>query len=388
VKVAVLFINLGGYHAARLRAAGAACEARGWTITALQLTNDVLGHPWGNVDLTVSFPVVTLFDASETAVTRSPAAIRKRVWRALEESRPDAVAIPGWGSRLARAALTWTKHSGVAAVLMSESKRDDARRWWPAEKLKSWLWVRSFDAAVVGGERHRAYAIELGIPAARVFTGYDAVDNAYFTTEADRARREPDEARARVPQIPIRPYFLAMTRLVPRKNVRRLLDAYALYRERAGSSPCDLVVCGDGQCRAELSMYVRARGLTGSVHFPGFVPYDQLGVWYGLAAGFVHAALQEQWGLVVNEACAAGVPIAASRTVGAAAELVHDGDTGLLFDPADVEAIAATLFRLQQLSPDERNRMVEAARREVARFTPERFGSALVEAVRTAVERS
>jgi hypothetical protein len=48
--------------------------------------------------------------------------------------------------------------------------------------------VKQFDAAFVGGEPHKRHFASLGIPAAKIFTGYDAVDNARFAARTDEVR--------------------------------------------------------------------------------------------------------------------------------------------------------------------------------------------------------
>ena len=50
MHIGILFYNIGGYHAARLRAVQAACEQRGWNLTAIQVTDQTGEHPWGVSD--------------------------------------------------------------------------------------------------------------------------------------------------------------------------------------------------------------------------------------------------------------------------------------------------------------------------------------------------
>jgi len=102
----------------------------------------------------------------------------------LNEIRPDAVAIPGWGFAYSRAALRWCRRRDATAILMSESKHDDEPRTLWKEFFKSHLYVRKFDSALVGATAHRDYLVELGLPNARIFTGYDVVDNEYFARAA------------------------------------------------------------------------------------------------------------------------------------------------------------------------------------------------------------
>ena len=384
LRLAFLFTNVGSYHAARLRAADAACSARGWEMTAIQETDDTLEHPWGDLEAEITFRLLTLLprSARDQAIERGRLRrmIRTRVAAVLTAENPDVVFVAGWSTPAAIAALMWCRRTGAAAVVMSESKSDDSRRRWWVEKIKT-LVVRRFDAALVGGQLHRDYVVSLGVPQDRVFMGYNAVDNAHFGTAADRAREDPTRARLRQPQIPGRPYFLVVTRFMPRKNLARLITAYARYRESVGPDAWDLVLCGDGEDEPMLRRTTAELELGGSVHFPGFLPYSALGDWYGLASALIHPALQEPWGLVVNEACAAGLPVLCSRTVGAARELVQQGHNGWVFDPESAAEIAESMTALHRLQPDARERMGAASRQVVSRFAPEQFGKGVVEAV-------
>src|SRR5439155_5507627 len=68
---------------------------------------------------------------------------------------------------------------GIPMVVMSESARADEPRAWWKEIIKRRI-VRIYSAALVGGQRHIDYLVELGMPRERIFSGYDVVDNDYF----------------------------------------------------------------------------------------------------------------------------------------------------------------------------------------------------------------
>lgn len=390
MHAAVLFINIGFYHAARLRAAFDALNEIGWRLTAMQLTDATLEHPWGDAESIITFPVVTLIPSRSVpkAATQLPNVPAGEIERHLAKLKPDVVFLPGWSFALSVTALRWCCRNNVPVVVMSESKRDDAKRTWWKESLKSLLYVRKFSAALVGGNVHADYINSLGMPRERIVTGYDAVDNDHFINAADIARSDVATARKRYPSIPERPYFLAVFRLIPRKNAERLLKAYALYRSTALGMPWDLVICGKGDQKAQLEEAVRLGGLDRFVHFPGFISYHDVGFWYGLAGAFVHPALNEQWGLVVNEACAAGLPILCSMTVGARYELVREKLNGFLFDPEDIDDIAQSLLRMHETPPDTRKRMGDESRLLVQLCSPETFASGFVAAARVATEKA
>lgn len=374
MHIVVIFYNIGGYHAARLRATEAACQQKGWRLTVVQVTDNANEHPWGNLEKEITFPLKTLLPiATNASIDRSSSSTvaASVLPKLLNTLKPDITVIPGWGFPVSRAALWWCKSHQRAAILMSESKWDDEKRQWWKELLKSWLYVRKYDTALVGGELHRDYLVKLGFKSDRIFLGYDVIDNDYFTQQAKIARQNPSQARCRQPNIPTRRYFIAATRLIKRKNVSRLVEAYAAYRQQVSESQAwDIVICGSGEEELSIRNLIFEKELKNCVHLPGFITYQDIGDWYGLASAFVHPALQEQWGLVINEACAAALPILSSRTVGACYELVQDGQNGWLFDAENRQDITRTLLAIHNLDSESRLKMGQLSEKNVANYHP------------------
>jgi len=201
----------------------------------------------------------------------------------------------------------------------------------------------------VGGTPHREYIAALGVPLDQVFTGYDAVDNEHFRIGADRARGAAQRLRKKLALPPH--FFMACSRFVQKKNLARLLQAYAKYRQATGEAAWSLVVVGDGELMGELMTLRCQLGVEEHVLFPGSKSYEELPIYYGLAEAFIHASTTEQWGLVVNEAMAAGLPVLVSERCGCTSDLVVPGINGLLFDPEDVTSIAEAMLetRLERM---------------------------------------
>ncbi len=163
------------------------------------------------------------------------------------------------------------------------------------------------------------------------------------------------------------PYFLASNRFIEKKNLPRLIEAYAGYREKAEKlkpeilkskisacqnvsvsdfTPWDLVLLGDGALRPDLCRLISDLRLQDSVLLPGFIQYPELPTFYAHAGAFIHASTTEQWGLVVNEAMASGLPVLVSNRCGCAQDLVQEGVNGFTFDPYDVEQLAQLMLRI------------------------------------------
>jgi glycosyltransferase involved in cell wall biosynthesis len=294
--------------------------------------------------------------------------------------RPDAVAAAGWASPESFAALAYGREAGIPVIIMSESQGDDAARSFVREAIKKRV-VSQFDAALVGGPPHADYVVRLGIPRQRIQYGYNAVDNAHFASGAAAARADASARRARH-GLPER-YVLASARFIAKKNLPALVTAYAAASKRATDVP-DLVILGDGPERAAVEAAIADAGVEPHVHMPGFRGYAELPTFYGLSEGLAHVSTVEQWGLVVNEAMAAGVPVIVARNVGAGRTVVQDGVNGFLCD-ADVSSISEALAKLFALAPGARAMMGRAAAASIADWGPERFGAGMKAAVESAL---
>ena len=382
MKVAVIFDHFGPYHLARLNAASEVC-----TLLGLEMSERSAEYPWACESAPRCFRSLTVDRGCPHSGFKTFSKLY-RLRHALAEFGPDCVFVPGWSRRYALAALEWCGRRNIPAVVMSESTQQDDIRWSCKEWLKRCIITR-FSAALVGGRPHSRYITRLGMQPGSVFQGYDVVDNAYFAQGSEIARRASTEWRQRL-NLPFE-YFLASARFITKKNLPRLLQAFAEYRHRAvalaptnpTARPWSLVLLGDGPQRRALQALVRERGLDGFVVMPGFKQYPELPVYYGLAQAFLHASTSEPWGLVVNEAMASGLAVLVSNRCGCAEDLVRRGHNGFTFDPCDVNELADLMVQVWR-QPDRLRRLGLASTELIAAWTPETFAHGL----RAAAERA
>jgi glycosyltransferase involved in cell wall biosynthesis len=373
MQTAILVPHVGHYHNARFRAYSERVEA----VTVISTTAEPCFLEFSaKNDPICPYANRTLFadDDSYAQAVRTNM-LWTKVGLLLNEIEPDLVAISGWATPEGFAALAWARSHRRRVVILSESQEVDGRRSAPREFIKRRI-VRACDSALVGGRSHRDYLISLGIPESKICVGYNAVDNTYFQFGADAARTNVSCWR-RLLGLPER-YILASGRFVPKKNFSNLIKAYAKYVATKGSTH-DLLILGDGPERSNLEKLVDDLGIRSRVQMPGFRGYDYLPVFYGLASFFVHVSTTEQWGLVVNEAMASGLPVIVSRSCGSARELVTDGITGYEIDPLNIDLLAR---RMELLATNETKcrEMGSAAREVVTTWGPDRFAEGLVRA--------
>jgi glycosyltransferase involved in cell wall biosynthesis len=139
------------------------------------------------------------------------------------------------------------------------------------------------------------------------------------------------------------PFLLYVGRLQERKNLRRLLSAYARLRKQGAEEKLVLVGKKDWTSGGNIQMHVNSLELENSVIFTGYVPSADLPVFYNAAEAFVYPSVFEGFGLPVIEAMACGLPVLTSY--GSSLEEVA-GDAALLVDPMSEESIAEGLGKL------------------------------------------
>ena len=202
----------------------------------------------------------------------------------------------------------------------------------------------------------------LGFPETRIHVAYGGVD-ANFVPLADQAALRSTLAKygLREPG-----YILHVGTLEPRKNLVRLIEAYAQVRQRCGDATPPLVLVGqNGWDSADIFTAVARHKLSDHVQIVGFVADADLPVIYNGATIFAYPSLYEGFGIPVLEAMACGVPVLTS-TVSSLPEIV--GDTGLLVEATDTQAIAAGLQQLVEDAELRRDLSVRGAVR-ATRFT-------------------
>ena len=383
--IAVVFHHIGPYHHARLNAAADRLAVTGIEWSAKGYDS------WGAADVPACYQKISLFpEATDNHPGKSE--LWRAFWSALEQANPDVVAVNGWNNFGSLVAADCCVRRGIPMVVMSESARQDEPRTWWKEMIKRRI-VALYSAALVGGQRHVEYLVELGIPRDRIFTGYDVVDNDYFARRTLEIRNSKFEIRKQygLPEN----YFLASARFIEKKNLPRLIKTYADYRrlvdgqdygpQTTDNRPWNLVLLGEGPLRETLNTQLSTLNLHAYVHLPGFKQYDELPVYYAFAKAFVHASTTEQWGLVVNEAIASGLPVIVSERCGCVPELVQDN--GFTFQPTDEHELASRLLKMASLSDDERRRLGNASYRIAANFAADRFGEGLEQAAKLALNQ-
>jgi glycosyltransferase involved in cell wall biosynthesis len=185
-----------------------------------------------------------------------------------------------------------------------------------------------------------------GVPASKIDVVYHGLDPVFTAPVSPAKDAEPSS-----------PYVLAVGGVSPRKNTRRLIEAFTRWRSRGGHrSAFQLWITGTS---IDQEFSRAAAPLPSGVKLLGYVDKAQLPGLYARAAAFLYPGIYEGFGLPIIEAMACRTPVVTSRT-GAAPEIA--GGAAILVDPFDVGSIEGGLEQATHSPEAERLRSLGAER--------------------------
>jgi glycosyltransferase involved in cell wall biosynthesis len=267
---------------------------------------------------------------------------------------PDVLVISGWQVRPYRKVA---RRSKSLRVLAMDNQWFGTPRQRFGVALSRWYLQPLFDRVLLPGDRQAQFARRLGYRQDAIWHGAYSGDTLAFST--------PREIRTSTPSS-----FLFVGRLVAEKGLDVLLDAYADYRASV-RIPWNLTVCGSGP----LTERVRAAE---NVEHLGFVQPSDLPSIFRCADAFVLPSRFEPWGVVIHEACSAGLPVVCSSICGAVPALVEDHWNGFLVEPGSVKSLSRALQRMHMLDTQQREEMGRRSVCVASRYTSERWAKALI----------
>jgi glycosyltransferase involved in cell wall biosynthesis len=290
--------------------------------------------------------------------------------------RPDVVITGEFGWRTLHAA-SYAAIAGVPLLIWWEgTASSDGNIGRVRNTLRRWLAGRA--AGLLGFGRGAVAYLESIAPAGMpIHFVPQAVDNERIAREVDRWRADRNALRA---SMGIQgTALICVGQLVRRKGIRELLPALQRLRAATPAGAFTLLLAGDGLLRPEAERAAKALG--GQLRVLGAVPPAELPRYLAAADLMVFPTRKDCWGMVVNEALAAGLPVLGSQHAGACDELLlHDG-VGARFDPLDPTDFDAALHAAV-VEGRWRDAGTAVARRAVTAHTCEAAAEALLAAAR------
>ncbi|WP_319518086.1 glycosyltransferase family 4 protein [uncultured Martelella sp.] len=320
--LALLWDNFGPLHQDRLRALTEVFGASR-PVVGIELCGRSDTYDWRGFD-DQGFEKLTLFQNKDLSALGTGELLWKLITAARKLGRGDYI-LCHWNVTAIFLFAIWLRLTGSKVYTMGCSKFDDKPRSARKEALKSLMFL-PYQGGIASGRRSIDYFRFLGVPSEKLSGEYNTV-----SIERIRTLSGQDPAPGGTPFD--ERCFLCVARLVPKKNHAMLLEAYAHYRASTTEPARDLVLCGSGPEEQSLRGLAERLGIADYVRFTGFVQTEEVSRHLSRALALLLPSLEEQFGNVVPEAQAAGLPVILSDNAGARDLLVRSAVNGFVVEP-------------------------------------------------------
>ncbi len=301
-KTLLLWDRMGDYHRARWKALSAIIGKENCYGADLG-RGDGLYH-WTNTEATDNYICLSDNPVNKSGIINP----FKRFKHYIKSHQITHVCIPGYGRPIYLLLLIWCRLNGIKVLMFAES-------WYRGhpllDKLKGWFISSVVDMNFVSGKHAAAhFKNRLGICETKIVEGYSVVDNNHFASSQTKKQQTPT--------------LLCVARFAEEKNLDLLINA---FQASILSKKWHLKVVGGGPLKEVLQKSIT----TPNIELTNWLSYDQLPDLYASSTLFILPSKFEPWGLVVNEAMAAGLPIILSDAIGALPDLLMEGENGWNF---------------------------------------------------------
>lgn len=292
----------------------------------------------------------------------------------LQKLRPQMVISSQLGFRTLQAAAYRLSHPNSRLVIWVDLSEHTEREIGRLRNTFRRNLLSVADSIVVNGFSGMRYLERLGISRSRIVIAPYAADPQLFGSVS---LERPTLTAHRV---------LYVGQLIECKGLMGFLSALSQWAAKHPAEKREVVLVGDGPLMGKL----RALSLPSSVQlqFVGSVPYNELPKYFSQAGILVLPSLSDTWGLVVNEALAAGIPVLGSVYSQAVEELVSDGINGWTFRPDNAEEIDRAFSSAFSATSGRLAKMRSAARSSVTQLTPVFTASRFLDAMTLAMKDS
>ncbi|WP_374951908.1 glycosyltransferase family 4 protein [Mucilaginibacter sp.] len=285
--------------------------------------------------------------------------IKEGVDRILNQLQPDVVIGSSIVFYPGALGVAWAKRNRKKFIMFDDAKPSQFKRNIVVQGIKNlitaqadslWLPSKTYD-------REWAFFKQKGV---NFFYGFNTIDNDFFGNAATENKSGGT--------------IICVARLVPVKNIDSLLKAWQKVQQH--NSGYRLMIVGNGPQEEKLKQLSHNLGLI-TVDFVDAVNNYQLPAYLSRCDAFILPSLSETWGLVVNEAMAAGLPVLLSRTINAADDLLQTGINGYGFNPQDVDEISQVIIQFIDTDRQRKASMGKASLEIIAKFTFDKMGEQL-----------
>ena len=279
------------------------------------------------------FPNNTNSELSKTEIERV-------LFSKLSEISPDVIIAGSIVFYSGALGLKWAKNNKRKFIMFDDAKPSNVRRNFIVQRIKD-LITNQIDALwLPSNDYDYEYSLLYDKKRIRFFYGYNSIDNNLF-----KLNKPPKFDNNKI---------LCVARLVPIKNFENLFKAWQLVEQENPYQ--ELAIIGDGPLRQDLKELAGSLQLK-HVSFLGIIPNDEIPEYMYEADAFILSSWSESWGLVVNEAMAAGLPVLLSDKINAAATLLKNDVNGYSFSPGNIEEMKQRILQYINLSLEDKIQM-------------------------------
>lgn len=352
VKYLLMWDRIGDYHRARWQALAQIVGNENVFAADLGAADNL--YKWENT--AAENPQYRLLSVKPVLVSDKWNRLRN-FYRLVRQQNIDVIAVPGYGRPEYILMLLLSRLMGKKVVLFAES-------WYGHHKLlntfKGILLRITCNGFLVSGVRASSHFHEnLGVPLKRIKIGYSVVDNDHFGSQHSIAKTDL-------------PTILCVARFSPEKNLSLLIAAFMRSEIQ---KVYKLKIVGGGPLLQQLQK--EAQG-SDKIELDNWLTYKELPSLYAQANLFILPSSFEPWGLVVNEAMSAGLPLILSEACGCLPELL-DEQNGFAFDEKNEEELVNIFNQIAQMPLDKLQQMGLHSKQKIRSFSPSTWANSLIE---------
>ncbi len=368
MKIVALHTDFRIYWPARLKALNDSLESQNATLDVIEIAGKGSPYVFSNSQENKMLNWHILFPQCGPEQLKGKH-IRKKLFNLLNKINPDVIIAGAIAFPSGALAVQWALHNSRRVIVFDDAKIDSVPRNRIINYVKQSIYD-NVDAMLYPAPDWIKTGLFWGFNKFQMFWGVDVVDNSFWQQAQSLTQDLGD-------------YFVSIGRQIPKKNFLTITEAYAKYVDKVGKdSAYNLVMIGEGPEHNRLIDFVKSVNLEEKVSFLPFMQQSELPAIYQHAKALCIASdNQETWGLVINEAMAAGCPIIASKQCGATNTLVQENKNGYTFSCEDTDKLTEHMYSIHRLSPDELRSMQQCSKMIISDWNLDRFVKGCINAI-------
>lgn len=275
---------------------------------------------------------------------------------------PDIIICSGWKDK-SYLSVCRMFNKKIPVVLLMDNQWKNTVNQFLISFLGKYYLGRFFSNIWIPGKPQYPYAVKLGFAKEKIITGFYAADvnlfNGYFQSQKEEKKKK----------FPKR--FIYIARYYEFKGLKDLWQAF-VELQREHPNEWELWCLGTGNIPPIQHSKIK--------HF-GFVQPEKLGEFFINTGVYILPSRIEPWGVSLQEAAAAGMPLICSEEVGAASEFLMEGYNGYLHEAQNVSSLKYAMKKVMNLKEEELNRMGERSAELAQKITPKKWADTLMQLI-------